>query len=513
MSNTRLAKAASVIMVMTLVNKAVGFLRDSLVASTFGTTYQTDAYNMAMQICDVLFIMIALAISTTFIPMLSEVQSRKGKEEMFNFANNILNILMGISLLLITFSYIFAPQIVRVIAPLFKGETYLLAVQLTKISVISLVFLIINAAYTAILQTLDDFLGPAIVGILLNLPIIIYIIIGAKGGVIGLTVVTVVGMALRALAQIPFLIRHGFKFKPIFDITDKRVRKMLSLILPVIIGASANQVNRLVNNALGSGLPAGSIAALGFGDRVSDVFYSTFAVAIVTVVFPTLARSINDNDMEGFKKYIVSSINNIFLIMIPCTIGVLILSVPIITILFKRGIFDDRSVAMTSSVLVFYALGLPFYSVRDVFNRALYAMQDTKTSTLNGIIAVLLNIILNLILVRVIGLNGLALSSSIAAAICAFLLFKSLDKKIHGIDKKSIIKTTLKVLVASVIMGVLVHITYTASYNILGGTVGILLGLIISAVSGVSVYAIALKVLKVEEFNIVYDLVKRKFLR
>jgi len=101
MSNTRLAKAASVIMVMTLVNKAVGFLRDSLVASTFGTTYQTDAYNMAMQICDVLFIMIALAISTTFIPMLSEVQSRKGKEEMFNFANNILNILMGISLYLL----------------------------------------------------------------------------------------------------------------------------------------------------------------------------------------------------------------------------------------------------------------------------------------------------------------------------------------------------------------------------------------------------------------------------
>lgn len=513
MSNTRLAKAASVIMVMTLVNKAVGFLRDSLVASTFGTTYQTDAYNMAMQICDVLFIMIALAISTTFIPMLSEVQSRKGKEEMFNFANNILNILMGISLLLITFSYIFAPQIVRVIAPLFKGETYLLAVQLTKISVISLVFLIINAAYTAILQTLDDFLGPAIVGILLNLPIIIYIIIGAKGGVIGLTVVTVIGMALRALAQIPFLIRHGFKFKPIFDITDKRVRKMLSLILPVIIGASANQVNRLVNNALGSGLPAGSIAALGFGDRVSDVFYSTFAVAIVTVVFPTLARSINDNDMEGFKKYIVSSINNIFLIMIPCTVGVLILSVPIITILFKRGIFDDRSVAMTSSVLVFYAIGLPFYSVRDVFNRALYAMQDTKTSTLNGIIAVLLNIILNLILVRVIGLIGLAISSSIAAAICAFLLFRSLDKKIHGIDKKSIIKTTLKVLVASIIMGAIVHITYTTSYNILGGTVGILLGLIISAVSGVLVYSILLKILKVEEFNIVYDLIKRKFLR
>lgn len=513
MPNKRLAKAASIIMIMTLVNKAVGFLRDSLVASTFGTTYQTDAYNMAMQICDVLFIMIALAISTTFIPILSEVKAKKGKEEMFIFANNIINILFSVSIVLIIFSYIFAPQIVKVIAPLFKGETYVLAVQLTKISVVSLVFLIINAAYTAILQTLDDFLGPAIVGILLNLPIIIYIIIGAKGGVVGLTVVTVIGMALRTIAQIPFLLKHGFKFKMIFDIKDKRVRKMITLVLPVLIGASANQINRLVNNALGSGLPAGSIAALGFGDRVSDVFYSTFAVAIVTVVFPALARSINEDNMKEFKKYIISSINNIFLIMIPCTIGILILSVPIITILFKRGVFDDRSVAMTSSVLIFYALGLPFYSVRDIFNRALYAMQDTKTSTYNGLISVALNIILNLILVRYIGLIGLALSSSVAAALCALLLFKSLNKKIGGVDKKAILVTVCKIILASILMGVVISVTYNATYKILSGNIGILLGLTISGGVGVVVYAVAISLLKVDEFTIIYNSIKRKFIR
>lgn len=513
MSKTRLAKAASVIMIMTLVNKAVGFIRDSLVASAFGTTYQTDAYNMAMQINDVLFIMIALAITTTFIPILSEVLAKEGKEEMFNFANNISNILLVLSIIIVFFSYVFAPQIVKVIAPKFRGETYALAVELTRISVISLVFLIINAAYTAILQTMDDFLGPAIVGLLLNLPIIIYIILGAKGGVVGLTIATVLGMCLRTVAQIPFLFKHGFKYKFVLNFKDHRVKRMILLILPVIIGASANQINKLVNNALGSGLPDGSIAALGFGDRVSDVFYSTFAIAIVTVVFPALARTISENDIDGFKKYIVSAINNIFLIMIPCTVGIVILSVPLITVLFKRGVFDDRSVAMTSGVLIFYGIGLPFYSIRDIFNRALYAMQDTKTSTYNGIIAVAINIGLNLLLVRVIGLKGLALSSSIAAAICAALLFRSLDKKIGGIYKRVILKTTFKIISASVIMGFVVKFVYNSTSSLASGNVGVLIGLTISAAIGALSYAILIYLLKVEEFNLLVNQIKHKFIK
>jgi len=173
----------------------------------------------------------------------------------------------------------------------------------------------------------------------------------------------------------------------------------------------------MINNVLGSGLPEGSIAALGFGERVSDVFYSTFAFAIVSVVFPALSKAIHEDNIEDFKVYIVSSINNILLIMIPCTIGIMVLNVPIITLLFKRGVFNERSVIMTSKVLMLYGLGLSFYSVRDIFNRALYAMQDTKTSTINGIISVCINIFLNLILIKFLGLNALPLSSSIAGAI------------------------------------------------------------------------------------------------
>jgi putative peptidoglycan lipid II flippase len=180
MTGTKLVKSATVIMMMTFINKAVGFFRDSLVASAFGTTYVTDAYNMAMTIVDFLFIMIALAITTTFIPVLSDILNKKGKEEMFSFANNLINILTIISIIIVLLSIYFAPLLVRLIAPKFRGETFSLAVQLTKISVISLVFLVIHSAYTAVLQTLDDFAIPTMVGILLNLPIIILYSVRSK---------------------------------------------------------------------------------------------------------------------------------------------------------------------------------------------------------------------------------------------------------------------------------------------------------------------------------------------
>jgi putative peptidoglycan lipid II flippase len=510
MVKTRLAKAAGVIMVMTLINKAVGFLRDALVASAFGTTYLTDAYNMAMTISDFLFIMIALAITTTFIPVLSDVLRKKGKEEMFELANNIINILTVISIVIVILSVIFAPQIVKIIAPKFTGETYLLSVELTKISVISLVFLVLHSAYTAVLQTLDDFLGPTIVGVLLNLPIIIYILMGAKGGVTGLTIATLVGMVLRTLTQIPFLIKHGFRFKPILNIKDSRIRRLIVLILPVIVGASANQINKIVNKTISSGLPEGSIAALSFAERLSDVFYTTFAVAIVTVMFPTLARTISENNKERFKGYLVSTINTINLTMIPCAVGVAVLSVPMVTILFKHGVFDDKSVQMTSMVLFLYGIGLPFYSLRDVFNRALYAMEDTKTSTKNSVIAVVINIILNIVTVKRFGLGGIAASSTIAAGVCAFLLFRSLSKKIDGIETKAVVLKGIKIIGASAIMGVVISITYRYVFSFLGGMLGMIIALGIAATVGILIYGIMLGLLKVEEYTLVLNKLKVK---
>lgn len=513
MTGTKLVKSATVIMMMTFINKAVGFLRDSLVASAFGTTYVTDAYNMAMTIVDFLFIMIALAITTTFIPVLSDILNKKGKEEMFSFANNLINILVTISIIVVILSIYFAPLLVRLIAPKFKGETLVLAIQLTKISAVSLVFLVIHSAYTAVLQTMDDFVIPTIVGILLNLPIIIYILLGAKGGVVGLTVATVLGMVLRAIAQIPFLIKHGFKFRPTICFSDNRIKSMIILIIPVIIGAGANQINKVVDKTISSGLPEGSIAALSFGGRLSDVVYSTFAIAIITVIFPTLSKTISENNSDEFKSYIIKTVNSINLIMIPSTVAMIVLSTPLVTLLFKRGAFDDRSVTMTSQVIIFYSMGLTFYSLRDVFNKALFAMKDTRTSTINSIISVAINILLNIFSVKYLGLRGIAMSSAVSALICAILLYRSLYKKVCGVDGRAILVSGIKIIAASSVMGLAIILSYKLTITHFNSFAGMAFSILVSILIGATIYFILISLLKIEEFAFLLYGLKNKIFR
>ena len=492
----KLAKAATVIMIMTLVNKVIGFLRDALVGSAFGTTFQTDAYNIAMNVSDFLFIMISLVITTTFIPILSDTLNKKGKDEMFKFANNIMNIVSLIGVILIILGMIFTPFIVKIMASQATGETFELAVKLTRISIVSIIFLIMHSGYTAILQTLDDFLGPTVVGLIFNLPVIIYIIFGAGGGIYGLTIATVIGGILRAVAQIPFLHKHGFKITPILDFKDSRIKKMILLILPVIIGATANQINKLVDQNLASGLDYGSISALSYGQRVSDVIYATFAVAIITVIFPTLSRAISEKDEGKFVGYIEKGINNMNLILLPCSVGLILLSTPIVTIIFKHGNFDDRSVQMTSASLMFYSIGIPFFGLREIFNKSLYAMQDTKSSTINGIIAVVINIIFNFLLIGKLGIKGIALATSIASAIASLLLFINLNNKVKNINLKDISITTMKIIISVVVMAIVVKTSYNAIMGI-----NILLAVAISTVLGMITYSICLFALKVNEFK------------
>jgi putative peptidoglycan lipid II flippase len=513
MSKVKLARAAGIIMIVTLISKAIGFLRDALIAGSFGATYLTDAYNMSITVSEILFAVFSLAITTTFIPILSDIYKNKSKDEMFRFANNIMNILLLISIVLGFLGWTFAEQLVRVIAPRFTGETYELTVRLTRLSVVSIIFMSMNGGYTAVLQTLDDFMAPALVGMMLNLPIIAYILSGARAGVIGLAAATVVGNGLKVAVQIPWLLKHGYRYSLGLDFKDSRLRKLITLIMPVLIGAGANQLNAVIDKIIGSGLPPGSISALNFSSRITDVVYVTFATAIVTVVYPALSRESTSDNYDMFKFYIVKAVNNISLIMIPCMVGLIVLSTPVITLLFKHGVFDDRAVKMTVAGLIFYSVGIPFYGVRDVFNRSLYAMKDTKTSTKNGLFGIAVNITFNLLLVGFMGLGGLALATSIAAITTTFLLFRSLVKKIGHINGRQIVATNLKIAFSALIMGFFVHIIYNFSSDLLSGRLGVLAALLISVAAGVLVYALMLLLFRIEEFTLMLSKLSNRIKR
>ncbi|AZV58174.1 murein biosynthesis integral membrane protein MurJ [Clostridium sp. AWRP] len=510
MKKDGLVKAAGVVMVISMVSRVIGFVRDALIASVFGASASSDAYTMSLTIPNLMFNLFGIAITTTFIPILSETYSKHGKEEMFKFANCIMNILMIISLILCALGWIFTTDIVNIIAPNFKGARYNLTILLTRMSMINILFLSLNSGYTAVLQTLDDFTAPALVGIAMNIPIIAYVLTGSYYGIVGLTAATMIGNGLQIVVQIPWLIKNKYKYSPKMDLKDPKIKKMLSLIAPVVIGTGVNQVNEVVQKRMASGLVIGSIVALDYANKLNMLVYFTFASAIVTVIYPSLSRDGSLKNYDDFKSHISAAVNNINIIVIPAIVGMLILRVPVISALFMHGAFNRQAVNMTADALLFLVSGLVFWGIRDVFNRAFYAIQDTTTPMINGALGVAVNIVMSIVLVKKMGIGGLTLATTISAFVSCVLLAKDLRKRVGNINGFNMFKVGTKIMAAAGTMGVCIFFINNYLGNLLGGFKGQLLTLIICIIVGVVVYVIMLLVLKVEELTSIISLIKKK---
>lgn len=513
MNKNTIVKTTSIVMIISFLSRIIGVLRDTLIASSFGATLKTDAYNTSLVIPNMIFGLFGLAITTTFIPILAQTLKEKGKEEMFDFANSIMNVLLVISLIFTLLGLIFTPQLVSLIANKYTGEKKELAIFLTRISIINILFLSLNSGYNAILQTLDEFTAPALVGIFMNIPILIYILMGNKFGIEGLLIATILGNGIQILVQIPWLVKHKYKYKLFINLNDSKIKKMMILISPVIIGTGVNQINSLVQSRMASGLIDGSITAIDISNKLNGMIYFTFAASIVTVIYPSLSKAGTSTDRSVFKEQICTAVNYINIIMIPAAIGLLVLRIPIISLLFKHGNFDEKAVNMTAYALLFLSSGMIFWGLRDVFSRAFYAIQDTKTPMINGVIGVFVNIIFSVVLVKSMGIGGLTLATTISAAVSCALLIVSLRKKIGYLNGIDMLICCIKILFASTIMGIGVYFINKFISSLIIGMKGQILSIAICIIAGSILYVIILSLLKVKEFSMIMNSILSKVRR
>jgi len=242
-----------------------------------------------------------------------------------------------------------------------------------------------------------------------------------------------------------------------------------------------------------------------------------FIAAITTVTYPMLSDEANKDSCNGLKNVAIHSINTILLITIPATIGMIILANPLVRILFQRGAFDSNATYMTSGALVFYTIGLSGVALSSLLNNVYYSLQDTKTPMKNSFICVAINIVLNLILIRIMQHRGLALATSISVIISAILLIYGLRKKIGPLGFMKAFKCGIKSLTASIIMGIVVHIMYNTIYRLLGdGLMPCSIALILSIFIGILIYSLFVYLLKIEEIkwatNTILDTLKKKIL-
>lgn len=510
--SNKAVKSVFIIILFTLSSKILGFIREMLIAAKFGLGVETDAYFIAITSIGLFTIMITESINTTMIPILSEIQSIEGREGKKIHTNNILNIIILISLFIVIISGIFAPYIVRIVASGFKGEQFKLAVLMTRIGLPAVLFAGIHGVLKGYLQSESKFIRDAAAQIPLNLVYIFFLVfLSSFFGIKGLMFTFVIATASQILVQMPGMKNIVYQYNFTIDFKDKYVKKMFYLIPPILISVGINDLNQIIDRTLASTLASGSISALNYGHRLDSLTTGIFVSAINTVIYPMLSKEGNKSNYNGFKKVIIRGINIILLITIPATIGMIILVNPIVKIAFQRGAFDSTAKYMTVGALAFYSIGLVGNSLLLILNNVYYSIQDTKTPMINSLITVILNIILNLLLIKFMAHRGLALATSISVNISSLLLLYRLKRKIGSFGFNKSIKCGVKSLIAATFMGIIVYfINLILSKHIGIGRIGELINLLISVGIGGSVYLILIYLFKVEEVDWIIKTIKNK---
>ena len=287
------------------------------------------------------------------------------------------------------------------------------------------------------------------------------------------------------------------------------MRRVAALTLPVFAGTMLLQVNTIVDRMFASGLPVGSISALNYAGKVNGMIVSIVAASISTVALPALSRAAANKDLARLRGTMLLAIRGMNLIIIPMTVGMLVLCRPLVQLLFERGAFDAHATSLTATALLYLSLGLFAYALRDIFSRAFYALQDTVTPMINSGITIAVNIVLLVLLVPPYGLAGMAGATSLSGVFSGIQLFWRLRRKIGQAGGREIFTSMLRVILAAGIMGVVVHFFYPLAEGAVPGAGFVPRLIVITACSalGAAVYGGALWLLRAKEIKIAMDLI------
>ncbi|NLY08803.1 MAG: murein biosynthesis integral membrane protein MurJ [Tissierellia bacterium] len=500
----------------TITSKIFGFIREVLIANYFGVSFLVDAYLIALLIPSVLFAVVGEAINTTVIPLITEYKNKFGRKSAIELVNSICVAILFVTSIIIILSEIFIHQLIHLVAPGFTPAVLDLSVKMSQIMLPLMLFFALANLGSGVLQSEKRFLFPSFANVPSTLTIIVFLFIfGGNGEIIWLAVGTLVGFIAQWLFFIPDLRKTGFRFRFKFNLRHPGLRKMGILIIPVIIGKGAAEINLVVDRMLASGLNEGSIAALNYASRVNVLVVAIIAAALAKAIYPDLSKLAVNENIKNYIRSIKSSLLGLLLLMMPCAVGIIILREPLIRIIFERGSFNEAATGMTAFALLFYAIGLPSLALREILLRSFYSLQDTKTPMIIGVITVAINIILNIILIKYLAHGGLALATSIAITIGFALLIWSLHKKLGGIGVKAMIDSGLKILLASIIMGVIVYYIhyYLERFCLFNSPINDIFILLICSILGATVYFLMIKFFKIEEFDSVWAKITGRFVK
>lgn len=450
----RVAGAAIIVMAAYVSSRLSGLLRDIAISYSFGTGRQLDAYYAANRVPDLLFQVAAgAAVASAFIPVYTGYLTR-GEKERGSEVVNVLFTLAVVGLLpLVLLGIAFAPLLMRVIVPEMPSSYQDLAASLARIMFFAPIFFTIGCFSTSLLNAHGRFFLAALAPTGYNAGIIFgAVVLSHRLGVYGLAIGALLGSILFLVVQVPGLGVIGVQYRPRLDLANVGVRAIGRLMAPRTLGLAVTQVNFLVTLFLASGI-AGGIAALNYAWSLTMLPLGVFAMAISTAVFPSLAEHAAIDDRDELRLMVMNALRFILFLTIPSMIGLVTLSSSIVHLIYQRGAFTAVSTEMTADALRFYALGLLGMATVEIVTRAFYALHDTRTPVLTASLGMVVNLGLGVILVRIMGLDGLALATAAASTVEAIALFTLGRKRFPGLHPGDLVESAGKSVGSAVIMG------------------------------------------------------------
>ena len=499
----RIASTALLMVFVTMLSKVLGLLRDMLLASTFGTGISAAAYEAASRLPITLFdFALGGVVTAAFIPIFNELMVKEGKASAFTFANRYFNLILCITLIIAVLGMIFSYPLVSFLAPDVSDAVKELATPLSRVMFPMIIFTGIAYCFVGILQSFEKYTLPAIMSLVSNLVMVMYFYtLSDKFDVWGLSVALVIGWFLQAAIQAPAAHKLGFRFKPTFSFKDEYIVRSMKMALPILVCSWLQPVCNVINTRFASGFEGDSgITMVNYANRLYIIIVGVFSFVATNLLFPKLSRSEAEGDSNGARTFAASSVKILLYLMIPLAAGIYFLAEPITRAIFMRGAFTAHDAEMTASVLKLLAIGIPFMSANEVFTKLFFAMQRVKAPMLASVAAIIANIILVTVMVKTLGFDGIALSSSITIALCAALNYILLSTK-GSLFKTADFIDLLKSVAATAVMSICVYFMHT--YLPFDADI---IRIIIIGGAGIAVYGIIMLVLLPTEIR---SIVKR----
>ena len=504
-----------------VVSRVLGLLREAIVAGQFGASREYDAYVAAFGIPDTLFLLIVGgAVGSAFIPVFTRLERGGKGEAAWRLASTLINASVVVLSLAGILMALFAPTLVEwVIAPGPNVDKALVA-DLTRILLLSPLFMGLGGWAQGILNARNSFTLPALAPVFYNLAIIAgALFLAPIWGIYGLAWGVVAGALLHFGLQAPGLWRAGMRYSLRLNPGDEGAKEVGKLLLPRLIGQAAFQANIIAVRAIGSFLPIGRISALNYAFILMMLPHGIFALSLATTIFPTMSAQYADGDLEGVRHTLQRAVRVLLFLTLPAAVGLIILRSEIVSAIFELGEFGPSDRALVANALLPFALGLVAYAVVELLTRGFYALHDTATPVAVSVATVLLNVGLCMALIWWFGLGHEALAGSLAftTTVEMVLMWVYLGRKLPGwnLRMNGFLPSVLKSGAAAFLMGATLFFTLPILHALLPAARSAKLESVLVAALGIGIgaalYIFFARLLGVEELRAATSLVLRRF--